>query len=173
MFAPLRLPFEPPAVETWNLPPEPPAVVLTDTPMLRLPAIALATLRYTAPPVDDILPTAWGRVTEAACRLALWREWAANGGASAFHLAENLQSVYWPRSKRLITGTPRYRLLQATPRRGYDLLRLIDERTAAGLQIHVDMPDGSTRGYTTMRLSDALAMLQKQVSNICDRPLPR
>ncbi|WP_308491289.1 hypothetical protein [Microbacterium terrisoli] len=150
----LRFPWEPATVESWTLPLEPRVDIDgKHTPMRYLPAIALATLRYLAPPLDGIVPNSWGIVTEATCRLAHWR--FQGHRRSAWQIAENLQSIYWPLSKPVFG---RYRTLQADPWRGLELLRLTDLRSIGSVEWWCDVPTAhDAYTFETVRLHEAIA----------------
>lgn len=159
---PLVMPWHKHAPDWFALPPETPASITERTPMLLLPAVALATLRYYAPAAECINPTERGMVNEATLRLAHWGH--TDGKRSGWRIAENLQSVMWPNTR--LDPSTRHRLLRSrVPRRGFDLIRHVDERSIGAVEFYVDMPSQSDPyRYTTMRLRDAIATLEGSAS---------
>lgn len=134
----------------WSLPDEPPFTPRSDTPLLRLSAVTLATLRHD-PITRPVLPATRGTVSEASMRLVGLN---ATGTKTAWALAEELQGVYFTGNTRGFTrGLDVYKRI---PRKGLDLLRGID---ALGLvPFWCDIEDPSDwRRFQTVRLSAALA----------------
>lgn len=119
--------------------------------VLRLPAVTVATLRYTVPAVDDLRPTTRGLATEASILLAAWRD---RRHMTGWTIAEEFQDRwYGGRSRGFTRGLDVYRRL---PRKGFDLLVATD---ALGLvQWYCDIPDADDRHYKTVRLSEALGL---------------
>lgn len=125
--------------------------------VLRLPAVSVATLRYTAPDPDDLHPTTRGLATEASILLAAWRN---RRDLSGWTVAEELHERYWPTSRLrgFTRGLDTYRRL---PRKGFDLLTATD---ALGyVQWWCDIPTDD-RHYRTVRLGEALATFERSHS---------
>lgn len=124
--------------------------------VLRLPAVTVATLRYTAPDVNDMQFTTKGTATEASILLAAWRERRHQTG---WTIAEEFQDRYYGgRNRGFTRGLDVYRRL---PRKGFDLLVATDR---LGLvQWWCDIPTDD-RHYRTVRLADALATLERSHS---------
>lgn len=133
----------------------------TPSPMLRLPAVAIGTLRYVAPSVGDLHPTTRGMVTEACLRLARWR-WQ-DGKASAWWIAKRLEGTYFP------TGIDGYRRngdpLRRIPRKGLALIAATDALDCAGVEWYCEIPrDDDPYEFETVRLNDALARFEPSLS---------
>lgn len=116
--------------------------------VLRLPAVTVATLRYTAPDVNDLYPTTRGLATEASILLAAWR---GRSDLTGWTVAEEFQDRYYGgRTRGFTRGLDTYRRI---PRKGFDLLTATD---ALGyVQWWCDIPTDD-RHYRTVRLTDAL-----------------
>jgi len=126
------------------------------SPMLRPPAVALATLRYIATPVEAIRPATRGIVTEASMRLALWR-WQG-GSRSAWEIAKRLEVQCFP------TGIDGYHRngarLSRIPRKGLALIATTDALSCCALEWYCDMPrDDDPYEFETLRLRVAIAKL--------------
>lgn len=121
--------------------------------VLRLPAVTVATLRYTAPAVDDLVLTTRGLATEASILLAAWR---TRSHLTGWTVAEEFQDRYYGgRTRGFTRGLDTYRRL---PRKGFDLLTATE---ALGLvQWWCDAPTDD-RHYKTIRLSEALATFER------------
>lgn len=117
--------------------------------VLRLPMVSVATLRYTAPDVNDLRLTTRGTATEASILLAAWTH---RRQMSAWNIAEEFQERYYGgRTRGFTRGLGSYRNI---PRKGFDLLAATD---ALGyVQWWCDVP-ADDRHYKTVRLRDALA----------------
>lgn len=136
----------------WSLRDEPTFTPRSNTPLLRLPAVTLATLRHD-PITRPILPATHGTVSEASMRLVGLN---ATGTKTAWALAQEFQEIYFGgRTRGFTRGLDVYKRI---PRKGLDLLRGID---ALGLvPFWCDIEDLSDwRRFTTVRLSEALANL--------------
>lgn len=116
--------------------------------VLRLPAVTVATLRYTAPDVNDLHLTTRGLVTEASILLAAWR---SRSDLTGWTVAEEFQDRYFGgRNRGFTRGLDVYRRI---PRNGFDLLAATE---ALGyVQWWCDIPIDD-RHYRTVRLADAL-----------------
>ena len=122
--------------------------------VLRLPMVTVATLRYTAPDVEDLRPTTRGTTTEASILLAAWGK---RRHMSAWEVAEEFQDRYFRGGTRGFTrGLEPYRNV---PRKGFDLLAATD---ALGLvEWWCDVPSTADyRRFDTVRLKDALARVR-------------
>ena len=124
--------------------------------VLRLPAVTVATLRYTAPDVNDLHLTTRGLVTEASILLAAWR---SRSDLTGWTVAEEFQDRYFGgRNRGFTRGLDVYRRI---PRKGFDLLAATE---ALGyVQWWCDIPIDD-RHYRTVRLADALATLERSHS---------
>lgn len=127
---------------------------LTDEPpierskLLRLPAVTVATLRYTAPDPNDLALTTRGTATEASILLAAWR---TRSHLTGWTVAEEFQDRYFGgRTRGFTRGLDVYRRL---PRKGFDLLAATE--TLGYVQWWCDAPTDD-RHYKTVRLSEAL-----------------
>lgn len=151
---PLDGPFAHYLAEVQNLPAEPEFGISGDTPMLRLPMVSLATLRYEAAPVASMHPQTRGIVTEASMRLAHWR-WQGRE-RTAWYIAEELQGIYFGgRTAGHGRSLDPYRRV---PRKGLDLIRAVDELGCEGIEWYCDVPSAADwRRFQTVRLTDALA----------------
>ncbi|WP_448232593.1 hypothetical protein [Microbacterium lacticum] len=128
-----------------------------------MPAVSVATLRYTAPDPDDLHPTTRGLATEASILLAAWRN---RRDLSGWTVAEELHERYWPTSRLrgFTRGLDTYRRL---PRKGFDLLTATD---ALGyVQWWCDIPTDD-RHYRTVRLTEALATFESSRISRSDAP---
>lgn len=154
--APLAGPFAHYFSEVPHLPQEPDLGITGETPMLLLPMVSLATLRYVAPPVECMHPQARGIVTEASLRLAHWRR--QGGKRTAWHIAEDLQGLYF--GGRTAGHGRSLDLYRRIPRKGLDLIRAVDELGCEGIEWYCDVPHPSDwRRFQTIRLKDALSRL--------------
>jgi hypothetical protein len=117
--------------------------------VLRLPAVTVATLRYTAPDVNDLHLATRGLTTEASILLAAWR---GRRDLTGWTVAEEFQERYYGgRTRGFTRGLDVYRRL---PRKGFDLLAATE---ALGyVQWWCDVPTDD-RHYKTIRLSEALS----------------
>lgn len=151
---PLDGPFAHYFAEAPSLPDEPEFGISGDTPMLLLPMVSLATLRYVAAPVASMYPQTRGIVTEASLRLAHWR-WQGRK-RTAWFIAEQLQDLYFGgRTAGHRRSLDPYRRI---PRKGLDLIRAVDELGCEGIEWYCDVPSASDwRRFQTVRLRDALA----------------
>lgn len=134
--------------------------------LLRLPALTIASLRFTAPDVNDLHLATRGLATEASILLAAWRDRHMTGWAVATELHER----YWPTSP--LRGFRRgLQPFRNVPRRGYDLIASIE---ALGyVQFYADVEDPSDwRRYRTVRLGEALATFERSHSGR-SRPSPQ
>ncbi|MDJ0335351.1 hypothetical protein QMG83_08960 [Salinibacterium sp. G-O1] len=127
------------------------------SPLLRLPAVSIGTLHYTAPPIEDMHLTTRGMVTEACLRLARWR-WQ-DGKASAWWIAKRLEGTYFP------TGVDGYRRngdpLTRIPRKGLALIAATDALNSGGVEWYCEIPrDDDPWSFETLRLSAALAKFE-------------
>lgn len=124
-------------------------------PLLSLPMVTVASLRYAAPSLDDIKFQTSGIVTEASLRIAWWGR--KSGRQTARSVANDLESIYFP------TGVSGWRRgvtpLRRQPRRGWALLAATDR---LGLvEWWCDLPSPiSYRHFDTVRLKDALASIE-------------
>lgn len=128
------------------------------TPMLLLPAVAMATLRYVAAPVRSMHPRQRGIVTESSLWLAHWG-WQG-GERSAFAIAKRLQAKYFP------TGIDGYRRngdpVSRIPRKGLALIAATDELGCEGLEWYCDVPtEADPYEFETVRLKTALARFER------------
>lgn len=120
--------------------------------VLQLPAVTVATLRYTAPDVNDMHFATRGTATEASILLAAWRERRHQTG---WTIAEEFQDRYYGgRNRGFTRGLDVYRRL---PRKGFDLLVATDQ--LGYVQWWCDVPTDD-RHYETVRLKDALATFE-------------
>lgn len=139
---------------------------LTDEPLiersklLRLPAVTVATLRYTAPDPNDLALTTRGTATEASILLAAWR---TRSHLTGFTVAEELHERYWPTS-RLRGFTRGFEPFRNLPRRGFDLIVATDALGYVQWFADVVDPDDDRR-YRTVRLSEALATFERSHSD--------
>lgn len=124
--------------------------------VLRLPAVTVATLRYTAPDVNDLHLATRGEATEASILLAAWR---GRRDLTGWAVAEEFQDRYYGgRNRGFTRGLDTYRRL---PRKGFDLLTATD---ALGyVQWWCDIPTDD-RHYRTVRLGEALATFERSRS---------
>lgn len=133
-----------------TLPPEPP---IERSMILRLPAVTVATLRYTAPPADDLHPTSRGLATEASILLAAW---ARRRDLSGWTVAEEFQDRYYGgRNRGFTRGLETYRRV---PRKAFDLLAATDQIGLVQWWCDIEDPD-DWRRFETVRLTDALARM--------------
>ncbi|WP_336629670.1 MULTISPECIES: hypothetical protein [unclassified Microbacterium] len=124
------------------------------TPMLKLPAVALATLRYSlSEPFEHWVPQQRGPVTTASIQLGAWRHHRAEhthawrtAHNSAWKVARDLQGLYHGG----LRGAQRVPLL------GLDLIRCTDELGMVAWWCDVASQDDEYR-FQTVRLSEALA----------------
>lgn len=130
--------------------------------ILRLPAVTVATLRYTAPDVNDLHPTTRGQATEASILLAAWR---GRRDLTGWTVAEEFQDRYYGgRNRGFTRGLNVYKRL---PRRGFDLLTATE---ALGyVQWWCDIPTDD-RHYRTVRLADALGTFENSRTSRSDAP---
>lgn len=139
-----------------DLPKEPEFGISGDTPMLRLPMVSLATLRYEAASVASMHPQTRGVVTEASIRLAHWR-WQGRK-RTAWYIAEELQEIYF--SGRTAGHGRSLDPYRRVPRKGLDLIRAVDELGCGGIGWYCDVPSAvDWRRFQTVRLTDALAQI--------------
>ncbi|MGN7187253.1 hypothetical protein [Microbacterium enclense] len=123
-------------------------------PLLSLPMVTIASLRYVAPDFDEIQFQTSGIVTEASLRIAHWGR--KSGRQTAHSVANDLESIYYP------TGVSGWRRgvtpLHRQPRRGWALLAATDR---LGLvEWWCDLPSPiDYRYFDTVRLKDALDAL--------------
>lgn len=143
--------------EAPDLPEEPEFGISGGTPMLRLPMVSLATLRYVAMPLASMHPQTRGIVTEASMRLACWR-WQG-GKRTAWYIAEQLQELYFGgRTAGHRRSLDPYRRV---PRKGLDLIRAVDELGCEGIAWYCDVPSPNDyRRFEVVRLRIALSRLQ-------------
>ena len=151
---PLEGPFAHYFREAPNLPDEPEFGISGDTPMLILPMVSLATLRYVAAPVECMHPQTRGIVTEASLRLAHWR-WQGRK-RTAWFIAEQFQELYFGgRNAGHRRSLDPYRRV---PRKGLDLIRAVDELGCESIEWYCDVPHPTDwRRFQTVRLREALA----------------
>lgn len=124
--------------------------------VLRLPAVTVATLQYTAPAVDDLVLTTRGQATEASILLAAWR---GRRDLTGWTVAEEFQDRYYGgRNRGFTRGLDTYRRL---PRKGFDLLVATD--ALSYVQWWCDIPTDD-RHYRTVRLGEALATFERSHS---------
>lgn len=141
-----------------ELHPEPDMRITGKTRVLALPAVALATLTVSGPPYEALIErlSTRGTVTGATLWLKLWTE---HYPLSARAIAGRFQERFFPHGT---SGMPSWSpFARRTPRRGYDMLRAVDELNAGGIELHVSMPDPESEySYKRMRLRDAIATLE-------------
>lgn len=136
----------------------------TEWSILLLPPISIATLRYQVGYIEGAHQPVDGAVTEAAAHLAR-RPWQ-HGGRTAWFIAEEFQHLYFGGR---ITGFRRsLDLYRRTPRKGFDLIRAIDETGAEGVTWFCDIPSPTDwRHYETVRLKIALSRLAAATDSVC------
>lgn len=152
--SPLAGPFD----SYWERHPElvdePQFDIRSDTPMLLLPMVSIATLYYTAPALREMRPQTRGIATEASLRLAFWRRVSVR--KSAWDIAEEFQSLFFP------TGNSGWRRglepLRRIPRKGFALLAATDELGLVQWTADVPMQDDPYH-FERLRLRDALSRL--------------
>jgi hypothetical protein len=126
--------------------------------VLRLPAVAVATLRYTAPDVNDLRLATRGLATEASILLAAWR---GRRDLTGWTVAEEFQERYYGgRTRGFTRGLDTYRRL---PRKGFDLLVATERLGLVQWFADIEDPD-DWRKYRTIRLSEALATFERSRS---------
>lgn len=120
--------------------------------LLLLPSVAMATLRYAAPPAERMEPTTTGDVTEASLRLAWHKGWK-DGKRSGWEVATGLEHAYAPTG---ITGIrSNGDLVRRIPRKGLGFIAATDQ--LGYVQWWCDMPrPENPYTFETVRLKDAL-----------------
>lgn len=156
-FTPLGGPSRP-----LGLPVEPDFHITNRTRMLKLPGVALATLRFRAGPIETMHPGTCGMTTDACERLARW--WARGSRMSAWQVALEFQSLYFP------TGVSHYTRgqepMRRQPLRGLDLIRATEEHGGFGVEWRCDVPrEDDEFAFETVRLSEALERFAPTVHN--------
>lgn len=154
--APLANPLRAYANAYSRLPHEPEFDLRSDTPMLRLSGLTLATLRH-APFERPVLPSTRGILSEAAMRIVCIDPL---GERSAWSVAEELHNDLFPtsRPRGLRRGLEPYRFL---PRKGWDAIRGTDALDLIEWWCDVEDPY-DWRRFETVRLSEALRRLPRR-----------
>lgn len=131
---------------------EPDLHITSKTRMLRLPAVALATLRVRTGPADEHADTR-GVVTDACHRLAVL--WARGSQMSAYGIAGEFQYMFFPTG---VSGWSRsLEPVRRVPLKGLDLIRGSEELGAFGVEWRTDVPtEHDPYTFETVRLSEAL-----------------
>ncbi|GAA1997220.1 hypothetical protein [Microbacterium pumilum] len=151
-FYPLVTPLDPYFNVVWDVEPEPEFSITSRTPMVLLPAVALATLRYAVGAPCDMHIASAGMVSEASVRLSVL--WLKGSTLSAWEIALMFQMLWFNG-----TGDRRDR---RTPLKGLDLIRATDELECGGLQWHCDMPTkDDPYTFERTRLKDALSRFER------------
>lgn len=148
-FSPLNSPLDPYLDAYPTAVDEPDFGLTSRTLMLKLPAIALATLDLHAAPAKTWMPETRGRITETSIRLAIWKDRGHN--LSGYAMALNLQYVYYGGTGERGGNVP---LL------GLDLLRCVDELGCEATELRCSMPSlADPFTFETVRLKTALARI--------------
>lgn len=146
-FVPLKTPLDPYHDVFWKIENEPDFGLTSKTLMVKLPAVALATLEVREDLDKTWEPRTRGLVTEASMRVGIWHERGRQ--MSAWDMALNFQYLYFRG-----TGDRGGKV----PLLGLDLLRCIDELSCETLELWVTMPrDDDPYQFKTVRLRDAVA----------------
>ena len=125
------------------------------TPMLSLPATALATLRYEMP-TRPAIPRARGVVHDASLKLI--RMQADGHRRGAYSIALELQEEFFPTG---VSGWSRgLRYVRRVPRKALDVILHTDELSLGGLAWWCEIPDpDDSYRFKTVRLRAAIATL--------------
>lgn len=128
----------------------------SNTPVLHLPAVAVATLHHD-PITRPIVPRTRGIASESAMRLVMLD---ASGIRTAWSVAEELAEEMWP-SARYSGFTRGLSIYRHVPRKGLDLIRGMDALDLVPWFCDVPDPD-DWRRFERVRLRDALARLPRR-----------